>query len=85
MSKITADDIDLSKPVELIALSVKERTARCRLLGSDRTVTLRAGGIWEWCLARLSRLNHRNSGVMLGIRIFPERFNRPGSMRRLSV
>ena len=47
MSKITADDIDLSKPVELIALSVKERTARCRLLGSDRTVTLRAGGIWD--------------------------------------
>ncbi len=43
--KITADDIDLSKPVELIALSIKERTARCRLLGSDRTVTLRAGGI----------------------------------------
>ncbi len=25
MSKITADDIDLSKPVELIALSVKEK------------------------------------------------------------
>ena len=47
MSKITADDIDLSKPVELIALSVKARTARCRLLGSDRTVTLRAGGIWD--------------------------------------
>ena len=47
MCKITADDIDPSKPVELIALSVKERTARCRLLGSDRTVTLRAGGIWD--------------------------------------
>ncbi|MBN1662063.1 MAG: cytoplasmic protein [Deltaproteobacteria bacterium] len=40
--KATADDLDLSKSVELIVLSVKEKTARCRLLGSDRVVTLRA-------------------------------------------
>ena len=40
--KATADDLDLSRPVELIALSVKERAARCRLLGSDRVITLRA-------------------------------------------
>ena len=45
--KATADDIDLSKPVELVALSVKERAARCRLLGSDRVITLRASRLWE--------------------------------------
>lgn len=40
--KATADDLDLSKPIELVALSVKERAARCRLLGSKRVITLRA-------------------------------------------
>jgi hypothetical protein len=45
--KATADDFDLSKPVDLVALSVKERAVRCRLLGSDRVITLRAGHLWE--------------------------------------
>ncbi|MCF6246614.1 MAG: tetratricopeptide repeat protein [Desulfobacula sp.] len=45
--KATSDDIDLSKPVELVVLSVKERTARCRLLESDRIITLRAGGLYD--------------------------------------
>jgi tetratricopeptide (TPR) repeat protein len=45
--KATADDLDLSKPVELVALSVKERAARCRLLKSDRVITLRASRLWE--------------------------------------
>lgn len=31
----------MSKPVELVALSVKERAARYRLSGSDRIITLR--------------------------------------------
>ncbi|MBP8984720.1 MAG: tetratricopeptide repeat protein [Syntrophobacterales bacterium] len=43
----TEDDIDLSKPVELAVLAVKEKSARCRLLGSDRVITLRAGSLWE--------------------------------------
>jgi tetratricopeptide (TPR) repeat protein len=30
-----------------VALSVKETAARCRLLGSDRVITLRASGLWE--------------------------------------
>jgi len=42
--KATADD--LSGPVELVALAVKERAARCRLLGSERVVTLRARNLW---------------------------------------
>ena len=43
--KATGDDLDLSKPVELVVLSVKERTARCRLLGSNRVITLRATSV----------------------------------------
>ena len=45
--KATSDDIDLSKPVELVILSVKVRTARCRLLESDRIITLRAGTVYD--------------------------------------
>lgn len=44
--KVTADDLDLSKAVELVILSVKERAARCRLLGSNRVITLRANRLW---------------------------------------
>ena len=45
--KATAEDLDLSRSVELIALSVKERAAHCRLLGSDRRITLRASRLWD--------------------------------------
>jgi hypothetical protein len=45
--KATGDDIDLSKPVELVILSVKERTARCRLLENDKTITLRSGMVYD--------------------------------------
>ena len=45
--KVADDDIDLSKPIELVALSVMERATRCRLLGSDRIITLRASRLWE--------------------------------------
>lgn len=43
--KASADDIDLSRPVDLIVLAVKQRGARCRLPGSERIITLRAGSI----------------------------------------
>ena len=45
--KVTGEDLDLSAPVELAVLSVKERAARCRLLGSDRGITLRASRLWD--------------------------------------
>lgn len=45
--KAADDDIDLSKPVELVALAVKERAARCRLPGSERIIALRASRLWE--------------------------------------
>jgi len=38
-----AATLDLRGPVELVVLSVKQKAARCRLLGSDQSVTLRAG------------------------------------------
>ena len=31
----------------MVVLSVKERTARCRLLQSERIITLRASGLWN--------------------------------------
>jgi len=42
-----AGSITLRNPVELVVLSVKQTTARCRPLQSDRTITLRAGRIWH--------------------------------------
>jgi tetratricopeptide (TPR) repeat protein len=45
--KAAASDLDLAGPIELVALSVKERAARCRLLGSERIVTLRATRVWD--------------------------------------
>jgi hypothetical protein len=45
--KVAATDLDLSGPIELVALSVKENAARCRLLGSDRVITLRASSLWD--------------------------------------
>jgi type I restriction enzyme R subunit len=45
LAQIT-DDVDLGKPAELVALSVKERAARCRLLESKRVITLRASRLW---------------------------------------
>jgi hypothetical protein len=39
--------LDLSGPVELAILSVRERAARCRMLGSGLEVTLRATRLWD--------------------------------------
>ncbi len=43
--KASEEDIDISKPVELVILAVTQRAARCRPVGSDRVVTLRAGSL----------------------------------------
>ncbi len=45
--KATTEDLDLSKPVDLVVLTVMKRAARCRLPGSDRTLTLRATRLWD--------------------------------------
>ena len=43
--KASDDDIDLSQPLDLVVVAVKQRAARCRLLGSGRVITLRAGSL----------------------------------------
>jgi len=45
--KAAEDEFDLNKPLELVTLSVKERAARCRLLRSERVITLRTSRLWE--------------------------------------
>lgn len=45
--KAREDDIDLSKPVELVVLLVKESSVRCRLPMSQRTITLRTRDAWQ--------------------------------------
>jgi hypothetical protein len=45
--KVAATDLDLSSPIELVVLSVKENAARCRLVGSDRVITLRGSRLWD--------------------------------------
>jgi hypothetical protein len=45
--KVSAADLDLGRPIELVVLSVKEKGARCRLLGTERIITLRAGQLWS--------------------------------------
>ena len=45
--RIAAPALDLSRPVELAVLSVKKTAARCQLLSSSQTVTLRACRHWE--------------------------------------
>jgi hypothetical protein len=37
----------LGRKVELVVLSVKQKAARCRLLGTDQIVTLRTSRLWD--------------------------------------
>lgn len=41
------DDLDLSRPVELVVLAVKDGAARTRRLGSHESLTLRTSGLWK--------------------------------------
>jgi len=45
--KATADDIQLDTPVELVVLAPKSNAARCRLLGTERELTLRSSQVWD--------------------------------------
>jgi hypothetical protein len=45
--KAVNDDINADRPVDLIVLSVKKQAGRCRLLGSERELTLRCRGMWN--------------------------------------
>ena len=43
----TAIATNLTSPVELVVLSVKQKAARCRVRESGQVVTLRAGRLWD--------------------------------------
>ncbi len=45
--KAQSDDLDLSRPLELVVLAPKDKSVRCRVLGTHREVTLRTGGVWN--------------------------------------
>lgn len=45
--KAAADDIDLAAPIDLIILAVKQSAARCRVLGTEREITLRSTGTYS--------------------------------------
>lgn len=47
LHKAKDEDIDLSKPVDLVVVAVKARAARCRLAESGRLITLRAGSLFR--------------------------------------
>lgn len=45
--KAAAEDVDLSRPVELVSLAVKDAAVRCRLPGTRKDITLRAPRYWK--------------------------------------
>jgi hypothetical protein len=40
--KVGPDDIDLARPIEVIVLAVKQSSARCRVLGTQKEITVRS-------------------------------------------
>jgi hypothetical protein len=64
--KAKDDDLDLSKPVELVVLAVKEHSARCRLLGSERVITLRASGLWDLVPGEIATIKPRKQWRYVG-------------------
>ena len=45
--KVTEADLDMAATVELVVLSLKGNAVRCRLLGTERVITLRADQPWN--------------------------------------
>ena len=45
--KAAGDDLDLSRPIELVVLAPKERAARCRILGTELEITVRSADVWD--------------------------------------
>jgi hypothetical protein len=79
LHKATAADSDLTAPVEPVVLSVKENTARCRLLGSQRVLTLRATRLWKVAQAEIVVVQPRGQWSYAGHRTFRARSPRRGS------
>jgi hypothetical protein len=54
--KAKISDLDLTSPIELVVISVKEKAARCRLLGSERVVTVRAPRSWKLVPGEITKI-----------------------------
>jgi hypothetical protein len=48
-TKATVAPISLDDPVELVVVSLKQKAARCRVLKTGESITLRAGRLWAVC------------------------------------
>jgi tetratricopeptide (TPR) repeat protein len=64
--RTAAPALDLSGPVGLAVLSVKKTAARCRLLGSDRIVTLRASRLWDLVPGEIVLVRPRKQSTYAG-------------------
>lgn len=64
--KVSATDLDLNGPIELVVLSVKQRAARCRLVGSDRVITLRASLAWDTVPGEIVMVNPHKQWTYAG-------------------
>ena len=64
--QVAAQDLDLSVPIELVVLSVKEKAARCRLVGSVRVITLRASRLWDIVPGEIAVVNPRKQWTYAG-------------------
>ncbi|MGH9365938.1 MAG: cytoplasmic protein, partial [Thermoanaerobaculia bacterium] len=47
--KVSPDEIDVAKPVDLAVLAVRASNARCLLPGTQKEITLRSGDLWDVC------------------------------------
>lgn len=57
--KAAGDDLDLSRPIELVVLAPKERAARCRILGTEREITVRSADVWDMAPGEIVTLRAR--------------------------
>ena len=57
--KASNEDVDLGKPIELAVITAKEKAARCRLLGTEREITLRTADVWDMVPGEIVTINAR--------------------------
>jgi hypothetical protein len=79
--KAVPEDVPGDRPVDLVVLALKQSAARCRLLGSDRQITLRSGDVWTLVPGDIVTVQPRKrwtharhpyiSGEVLGSRFAP--------------
>lgn len=64
--KVDLADFEMGRPIDLIILAVKERAARCRLVGSAREITLRTPGLWNLIPGEIATIDPRKQWSYAG-------------------